>query len=64
MIRSLIRNSDNKVMVSHDEALEISKKCLSGMYDIQLTPRDEFECFIKRDLPNVLINLLMKLNMF
>lgn len=53
MIRSLIRNSDNKVMVSHDEALEISKKCLSGMYDIQLTPRDEFECFIKRDLPKV-----------
>ena len=53
MIRSLIRNSDNRVMTSHDEALEISKKCLPGIYDVGLNRHGEFECLIKKDLPKV-----------
>lgn len=53
MIRSLIRNSDNRVITSPDEALEISKKCLPGIYDIQLNRHGEFECLIKKDFPKI-----------
>ena len=53
MIRTVIKYTDNKILLNDAEVFETSKKLFSGMYDVELDRYGEFANFVALKTPSV-----------
>lgn len=53
MIRTVIKYTDNKILLNDAEVFETSKELFSGMYDLELDKYQDFANFIALKEPNV-----------